>query len=131
MPQRLPHVILDGVGAVFFLSAFFCLMSDCPLRKRCRSMAINTSIQKIQFISFIIGPQVFFSGLISLDTMSVYLRWIRGVTPLTYGAEALRNIMIRGGAGWDRIWMDVVVLAAFTFIFMILNILALQKHRKI
>lgn len=50
--------------------------------------------------------------------------------PLKYGADALRNIMIRG-AGWDRIWLDVAVLAAFTFIFMILNILALRKHRKL
>ncbi|MZQ81748.1 ABC transporter permease [Paenibacillus sp. 5J-6] len=90
----------------------------------------NNEFQMIQFIPLIIVPQVFFSGLFSLDTMSVYLRWIGVVMPLKYGADALRNIMIRG-AGWDRIWMDVAVLAAFTFIFMILNILALRKHRKI
>lgn len=72
----------------------------------------NYEFQVIQFISLIIVPQVFFSGLFSLDTMSVYLRWIRVVMPLKYGADALRNIMIRG-AGWDRIWMDVAVLAAF------------------
>ena len=38
--------------------------------------------------------------------------------------------MIRG-AGWDRIWLDVLVLASFTLVFMILNIVALKKHRKI
>ncbi|MFD0697246.1 ABC transporter permease [Paenibacillus sp. GCM10027628] len=90
----------------------------------------NNEFQMIQFIPLIIVPQVFFSGLFSLDTMSVYLRWIGVIMPLKYGAEALRNIMIRG-AGWDRIWLDVLVLAAFTLCFMILNIVALRKHRKI
>lgn len=90
----------------------------------------NNEFQMIQFIPLIIVPQVFFSGLFSLDTMSVYLRWIGVIMPLKYGADALRNIMIRG-AGWDRIWLDVLVLAAFTICFMILNIVALRKHRKI
>ncbi|TXK85784.1 ABC transporter permease [Paenibacillus sp. N3.4] len=90
----------------------------------------ENEFQMIQFIPLIIVPQVFFSGLFSLDTMSVYLRWIGVIMPLKYGADALRNIMIRG-AGWDRIWIDVLVLAAFTICFMILNILALRKHRKI
>ncbi|MEC0226848.1 ABC transporter permease [Paenibacillus alba] len=90
----------------------------------------NNEFQMIQFIPLIIVPQVFFSGLFSLDTMSVYLRWISVVMPLKYGAEALRNIMIRG-AGWGTIWVDVVVLATFTICFIILNILALRKHRKI
>lgn len=90
----------------------------------------NNEFQMIQFIPLIIVPQVFFSGLFSLDTMSVYLRWIGVIMPLKYGADALRNIMIRG-AGWNRIWMDVLVLAVFTICFMILNIVALRKHRKI
>jgi ABC-2 type transport system permease protein len=90
----------------------------------------NNEFQMIQFIPLIIVPQVFFSGLFSLDTMSVYLRWIGVVMPLKYGADALRNIMIRG-AGWDRIWLDVLVLGTFTICFMILNILAMRKHRKI
>ncbi|MDR6551456.1 ABC transporter permease [Paenibacillus qinlingensis] len=90
----------------------------------------NNEFQMIQFIPLIIVPQVFFSGLFSLDTMSVYLRWIGHLMPLYYGADALRNIMIRG-AGWDRIWLDVLVLAAFTIVFMFLNIVALKKHRKL
>ncbi|WNR46512.1 ABC transporter permease [Paenibacillus roseipurpureus] len=90
----------------------------------------NNEFQMIQFIPLIIVPQVFFSGLFSLDTMSDYLRWIGHLMPLYYGADALRNIMIRG-AGWDRIWLDVIVLTSFTLVFMILNIVALKKHRKI
>jgi ABC-2 type transport system permease protein len=90
----------------------------------------NNEFQMIQFIPLIIVPQVFFSGLFSLDTMSVWLRWIGVVMPLRYGADALRSIMIRGG-GWDRIYLDVLVLAGFCLLFMLLNILALRKHRRI
>jgi ABC-2 type transport system permease protein len=90
----------------------------------------NNEFQMIQFIPLIIVPQVFFSGLFSLDTMSAWLRWIGVVMPLRYGADALRSIMIRGG-GWDRIFLDVLVLAGFSLLFMLLNILALRKHRRI
>jgi ABC-2 type transport system permease protein len=90
----------------------------------------NNEFQMIQFIPLIIVPQVFFSGLFSLDTMSVWLRWIGVVMPLRYGADALRSIMIRGG-GWDRICLDVLVLAGFSLLFMLLNIVALKKHRRI
>jgi ABC-2 type transport system permease protein len=48
----------------------------------------NNEFQMIQFIPLIIVPQVFFSGLFSLDTMSVWLRWIGVVMPLRYGADA-------------------------------------------
>jgi ABC-2 type transport system permease protein len=90
----------------------------------------NNEFQMIQFIPLIIVPQVFFSGLFSMDTMSVWLRWLGKLMPLNYGADALRNIMIRG-AGWDRIAFDVLVLLGFSLLFIILNILALKKHRRI
>ena len=86
--------------------------------------------QMIQFIPLIIVPQLFFSGLFSLDTMATWLRWIGVFMPLQYGADALRNIMIRG-AGWDHIQMDVYVLAAFSLLFIVLNIVALRKHRRL
>lgn len=50
--------------------------------------------------------------------------------PLYYGADALRNVMVRG-KGWADISFDVYVLAAFSIVFMLLNVLALRKHRKI
>ncbi len=39
------------------------------------------------------------------------------------------NIMIRG-KGWNSIALDVYVLIGFSLLFMILNVLALRKHRK-
>lgn len=90
----------------------------------------NNEFQMIQFIPLVIVPQVFFSGLFNMETMNVWLQKLSIIMPLTYGAEALRNIMIRG-KGWSDIAIDVYVLLGFSIFFMVANVLALRKHRKI
>ncbi|GIQ68293.1 ABC transporter permease [Xylanibacillus composti] len=90
----------------------------------------NNEFQMIQFIPLVIVPQVFFSGLFSLDTMSEYLRWLSVIMPLTYGADALREVMVRGG-GWADIAPDIYVLLTISLGLMALNVLALKKHRKL
>jgi ABC-2 type transport system permease protein len=90
----------------------------------------NNEFQMIQFIPVIIVPQFFFSGLINLDTISGYLSWLGPVTPLYYAAEALRDIMVRG-YGWSAIYGNLLVLAGFSIVFILLNILALRKYRSV
>lgn len=90
----------------------------------------NSEFQMIQFIPLVIVPQVFFSGLFDLDSMSPWLSWLTHITPLKYGADALRNVMIRG-EGWSSIALDVYVLLALSLFFMAANVLALRKYRKI
>jgi ABC-2 type transport system permease protein len=90
----------------------------------------NNELQMVQFIPIVIVPQVFFSGLFNLETISDWLSWIGPFTPLYYAAEALRNVMVRGH-GWDTIYVDMLVMLGFSLLFMVLNILALRKYRKI
>ncbi|MGG6312770.1 ABC transporter permease [Paenibacillus macerans] len=90
----------------------------------------NSEFQMIQFIPLVIVPQVFFSGLFDLENISPWLRWITHITPLKYGADALRSVMIRG-EGWSAIALDIYVLAGLSLVFMAANVLALRKHRKI
>jgi ABC-2 type transport system permease protein len=90
----------------------------------------NNELQMIQFIPLVIVPQVFFSGLFNLDTMSEWLRWLSKLMPLYYGADALRDVMIRG-KGWTDIAADVYVLIAFSLCIMALNVFALRKYRKL
>ncbi|MBD1383332.1 ABC transporter permease [Metabacillus arenae] len=90
----------------------------------------NNELQMIQFIPIVVVPQIFFSGLFNLETISEWLSWIGPFTPLYYAADALRDVMVRG-YGWDKIYLDILVLAGFSLLFMILNILALRKYRKI
>lgn len=90
----------------------------------------NTEFQMMQFIPLVIIPQVFFSGLFDLESISPWLRWLTHITPLKYGADALRNIMIRG-EGWSSIAFDVYILLALSLFFMAANVFALRKHRRI
>jgi ABC-2 type transport system permease protein len=90
----------------------------------------NNELQMVQFIPLAVVPQIFFSGLFNLETISDWLSWIGPLTPLYYAAEALRDIMVRG-YGWDAIYQDVLVLLGFSALFIILNIIALRKYRKI
>lgn len=90
----------------------------------------NNELQMIQFIPLIVVPQIFFSGLFNLETISEWLSWVGPFTPLYYAAEALRNVMVRG-FGWDMIYKDLLMLLAFSLLFMVLNIAALRRYRKI
>lgn len=119
------------VGSIWYvmLIAFLLALTALTLGTLLSAYA-NNEFQMFQFIPLVIVPQVFFSGLFNLDTMSDWLQRFSDVMPLTYGAEALRNIMIRG-KGWEEIAFDVYVLLGFSFVFMLLNVLALRKHRKV
>lgn len=90
----------------------------------------NSEFQMIQFIPLVIVPQVFFSGLFDLETMSSWLHWLAHLMPLKYGADALRSVMIRG-EGWPAIQGDIYILIGLSLLFMSANVLALRKHRKI
>ncbi|MEK3883563.1 ABC transporter permease [Paenibacillus sp. PL2-23] len=90
----------------------------------------KSEFQMIQFIPLVIVPQVFFSGLFDLDSMSPALRWLSHLMPLKYGADALRSVMIRG-EGWSAVYADIMILIALSIVFMTANVLALRKHRKI
>lgn len=90
----------------------------------------NTEFQMIQFIPIVIVPQIFFSGLFNMESMSPWLRWLSHLMPLKYGADALRSVMIRG-EGWSSVAFDIYLLVALSLFFMAANVLALRKHRKI
>lgn len=89
----------------------------------------GNELQMIQFIPLIIVPQMFLSGIFPMNTLPDWLQKLGLVMPLTYGANALTDVMIRG-KGWGSIAVDVYVLIGFSLLFMILNVRALRKHRK-
>ncbi len=90
----------------------------------------RSEFQVFQFIPVVIIPQIFFSGLFPLDGMVPWLQRVGEVLPLTYGANALRDVMIRG-AGLDVIWTDLVVLVGFMVLALGANVLALKQYRKL
>lgn len=121
-------IMMTGSFGHVMLITLLLSMTALTLGTLLSAFAAN-ELQMIQFIPLIIVPQVFLSGLFPLDTLPLWLQRIGYATPIYYGSEALMNIMIRG-KGWNSIALDVYVLIGFSLLFMVLNVLALRKHRK-
>lgn len=121
-------IMMTGSFGYVMLITLLLSMSALTLGTLLSAFAAN-EFQMIQFIPLIIVPQIFLCGLFPLDTLPLWLQRVGYATPMLYGSEALTNIMIRG-KGWNAIALDVYVLIGFTVLFMLLNVLALRKHRK-
>lgn len=123
------NMMMIGSFALVLLITILTAMVALTIGTFISAFASN-ELQMIQFIPIIVVPQVFFSGLFDLSTMEPWLQAIGRFTPLWYIADALKNIMIRG-KGWSSIRVDVFVLIGICIFFIIANILALKKYRKI
>jgi len=88
----------------------------------------RTEFQMLQFIPLVIVPQIFFSGLFPLENMPAWLAAVGRALPLTYGAEAMREVMIRGGGGRE-IWPQLAVLSGLAVLLALGNVRALRRYR--
>lgn len=126
------HVINMMMVGSFFLVliiTFLTSMTALTMGTALSAFADN-ELQMIQFIPLIVVPQVFFSGIFDMSTMETWLQMIGKFMPLYYSADALKKIMIRG-KGLHSIYTDIFVLLAICAGFILLNILALRKYRRI
>jgi ABC-2 type transport system permease protein len=90
----------------------------------------NTELQVVQIIPVAIIPQVFFSGLIPLDTIPYGLGNLGYFTPVFYGCTAMKKIMVIGDDFGD-IWPYLLGLLIYILVLCILNMLALKKYRRL
>lgn len=115
-------------GSIWLLLLINLLTAMCALTlgMLCSTMAAS-EFQMIQFIPIIILPQIFLCGLFKLSG-----GWdIAGhFVPLYYTTDALTKVMLRGD-GFDKIYVDCIVIAVFSAIFMLINIRFLRKQRAI
>lgn len=109
-------MILLSMSAVC-IGAFFSIFS-------------NNEFQIMQFIPVVVVPQIFFSGLISLDTLPYHLGQLAKIMPVYYACDALKAIIVKG-FGVGEVINDIVALSIFILLFFVLNIIALKKYRKI
>jgi len=118
-------------GSILYvlMVTFLLAMTALSLGTMLSAFAKN-EFQMIQFIPLVIVPQVFFSGVFPLENMEPWLSGIGKIMPLTYGAEALQQIMIRG-QGFSAVQSQVYVLIGFSLAFAVLNTIALKRHRKL
>ncbi|MBI4857546.1 MAG: ABC transporter permease [Acetobacterium woodii] len=94
------------------------------------SIFANNELQMVQFIPVIIIPQIFFSGLIPIDTIPFGLGNLCYLTPIYYGCTALEMIMIQG-KGFLEIWPWLVGSIVFIGVLFLANVTALKKYRRL
>lgn len=94
------------------------------------STLAGSEFQMMQLIPIVIVPQVFFSGIIPLDTMANWVQYIGKVLPLTYTGDALTKIMLYG-KGLSSITGDILALLIFLVILIYLNVVGLKRYRKV
>jgi len=94
------------------------------------SVFANSELQVVQIVPVAIIPQVFFSGLIQLDTIPYGLGRLGYLTPVFYGCSALKEIIVIG-SGFRSIWKYLLGLIVYILVLALFNTLALKKYRKL
>lgn len=90
----------------------------------------SSEFQMIQFIPIIIVPQIFFSGIFSIEGMAEWLQVFANFMPLYYAADALKGVMYEG-LSFSDISSNLYILLAFAAVFIVMNLFALKKYRKL
>lgn len=117
---HLVNIIVISVLLALVALAFGILMSTL----------VNSEFQMMQFIPLVIVPQVFFSGIIPLNSMASWVKYIGKVLPLTYTGDALTKIVMNG-AGLRDLSGDILALLIFLVVLLWLNIIGLKRYRKV
>lgn len=88
----------------------------------------RNELQVIQFIPLVLVPQALLGGLFwSVSSLPVVLKQIAYVLPLTWANFGLTDIMLRG-KGLEAIWPDLVVLAAFATLMVLLSTFTVRRE---
>lgn len=90
----------------------------------------NTELQVMQLMQIIVIPQILLSGMLDLSQTPGWMRFLNQVFPVTYGADAMRAVMLRG-EGLGDVAGDLGVLWGFIAVLFVANVIALRKYRRI
>jgi ABC-2 type transport system permease protein len=119
--------ILGGLWLVMLISILIALTA-LALGLLISAFA-KTEFQMMQFIPIIIIPQIFFSGLISVDSMPRWLQVIAHIMPLYWGATSMSDVIERG-SGFSDVASHLMVLVGFLIVFFALNMLTMRTLRR-
>ncbi|MDG4656958.1 ABC transporter permease [Ectobacillus antri] len=121
-------IMVGSIGSVILINLLLALVA-LSLGLLLSSFA-TSEFQMMQFIPIVAIPQVFFSGIFPLESMANWLQWIGKIMPLYYAGHALKGVMYKGVELYE-VRYDLYVLLAFATAFIILNLFALKKYRKL
>ena len=77
------------------------------------------AFQVVQLMLVFVVPQILLCGIFDLSGAPHWMQALSRMLPLTYGADAMQEVMLRG-SGFASIRFDLVIIWAFTCAFFIL-----------
>lgn len=89
-----------------------------------------TEFQMMQFIPIIVIPQIFFSGIIPVESMPGWLQTVAHAMPLYWGSRGMSDVVVKG-ASLAQIAPNLGVLLAFILVFLGLNLVVMRKYRRV
>jgi ABC-2 type transport system permease protein len=90
----------------------------------------DTELQVVQLLQIVVVPQILLSGMFDLSQTPQWMQTLSSLFPVSYGADAMRAVMLRG-ASLPEVLGDLQVLWGFLAVFFIADILALKKYRRL
>lgn len=116
---------LAAVMVISFLLALVALAFGILL-----STLAQSEFQMMQFIPIIVIPQIFFSGIVPLDSLVAWVKDISYILPLTFAGDAMTQI-IMDGAKLTSLGLDIGVLLLFLLVLTALNVRGMRRYRKV
>jgi len=118
-----------GSPALAFLVAILLAIGAVSLGIFISTFA-RTEFQILQFIPIVIVPQALLSGIFwRIETLPSLLQPIARLMPLTYAADGLREVMIKGsGLDSPAVQLDLGVLAGIAALFVVLASATIRRE---
>ncbi len=94
------------------------------------STVARNEFQAIQLVPLVFVPFILLGGIFwPVEAMPQFIRPLSSVIPLTYAAEGLRSIVIRGW-GPVEIWQDLLALSIFTIVMILAGFAVTRKRAR-
>ncbi len=125
-----------GLNIEFKGSFWLVLLINCLLAAGSLSLGTllsafaHNEFQIIQFIPLVVVPQVLLCGIFSLQGMPAWILFLSKIFPLTYAADALRQVALKSSS-LSTVAPQLLVLLGFALLFIILNAVVLKRYRRI
>ena len=122
---------IEVVGSLYYVIIVNVLLAMVALTLGLLLSTIaKTEFQIMQFVPIVVIPQMFFSGIVSVESMGKTAVYISKILPVTYASDGLSKIILEG-KNLVAVKHDVIVLIVFCIVLIALNIIGLKRYRKV
>ena len=122
---------IEVVGSLYYVIIVNVLLAMVALTLGLLLSTIAKSeFQIMQFIPIVVIPQMFFSGIVSVESMGKIAVYISKILPVTYASDGLSKIILEGKS-LVAVKQDIIVLIVFCIVLIVLNIIGLKRYRKV